>query len=322
MSAIQHETLFRCDWGRFHLLIGPRLTLARLEERNAESQLIDTRHLMRQVLHRPGSSAALRRCCADWGLPTVALWQIDDGALADWLAAQMKRGSLAIARVPDHQIEAGQFEGVELARSAVLTSLRAALDSDPRNQGTGAMLAAIAPSMRGTGPLPTSQPGTPALAAGSILPQPPAPASGPLLNPAQVQTMPPEDRLVEVLHRTMQGSHLSNEAKQHLERVLGPEAIAATVAVLAVWTGSQAVGVGFLVDMLILAVGVFSVGTVAIEGVRKLAEFLDLTRNARDSSDLDKASMIFASAIALLGVATFMRLITRGANGVHGATKT
>jgi hypothetical protein len=114
MSAIQHETLFRCDWGRYRLVIGPRLTLAHLEERNAESQLIDTRHLMRQVVHKPGASAALRRCCADWGLTTLALWQIDDGALADWLAAQMKRGSLGIARVPDLACWIRDIENLDL----------------------------------------------------------------------------------------------------------------------------------------------------------------------------------------------------------------
>jgi len=322
MSGILEETLFRCDLGGNRLVIGRRLTLTRFGERNADSRVIDARQLMRQIVHTPGSSAALRRCCAEWGLTTVALWHIDDGELADWLAAQVKRGTLAIARVPDHQIKAGEFEGVEQTRSNVLTSLRAARD---RNSGLGngkAMLAAIAPSVKGTGPQPMPQAGMPAPQESFGAPEPPAPATGPSLNPAQVQAMPLEDRMIEVLHRAVQSDLLSEDAKQQLEQLLSPEAIAATVAVLAVWAGSQAIGIGFFIDMLMLAVGVFSVGMAAIEGARKLADFLSLTVNARNSDDLDKAAEILAAAIVLLGIVVFMTLIAKGMKGVRGASET
>jgi guanyl-specific ribonuclease Sa len=267
---------------------------------------------MRQVLSQPGASAALRLKALVWGLPTQSPSRLDDSEFATWLAGLVRRGALGYAVVADHAIAAGQLEPVEKMQAAVVRRLEQVAHAKPGPKRGRSLIAAAAPSE--------------ILAAGQNQEAGGQQAGrrqggAPRLSPQQIQTMPIEERLIEVLHRAMDGNLLSAEVRQQLEEILDPAAIASTVAVLALWAGSHAVGIGFFVDLLVVALGVASVGAAAVEGVKRLMEFLQLTATARESSDFDRAAEMLAAAIALLGVTVLMRMIARGAVGVRGWSK-
>ncbi|MEO1308211.1 MAG: hypothetical protein AAFV38_09865 [Pseudomonadota bacterium] len=107
------------------------------------------------------------------------------------------------------------------------------------------------------------------------------------------------------------GEKLGARAKQEIEGFFSVENLAITAGILAVWAGSHAVGVGFIVDGALLAVGFFFAGWEAIKAFEKIGEFFHEVYAASSERDLQIAAGLLASAIAILGIAGFKALLRK-----------
>src|SRR5262249_54256330 len=92
-----------------------------------------------------------------------------------------------------------------------------------------------------------------------------------------------------------------------------PENLLITGAVLAAWAASHAVGVGEIVDLGLLAFGLITLGTMALDVGKHITEFLRLASSAKTSADLDAAAGRLAEAVALLGGTLFTSLVMKHA---------
>lgn len=118
------------------------------------------------------------------------------------------------------------------------------------------------------------------------------------------------EKLAEAIRRA--GRLLPGEAGSKLEALLAPEVLAVVVAVIVVWVGSHAVGVGEAVDILLLATGFIFLGFEAVDAMRHLVSFGSIALDAQSVADLDRAGSHLASAIAIIGIDTVIVLLTRG----------
>ncbi len=83
------------------------------------------------------------------------------------------------------------------------------------------------------------------------------------------------------------------------------------------WVASHAFGVGEIIDVIILAVGVFAIGMAIFSGLDYLYESVAGTYNATTESELDKAADNMAKAISILGIQAVLAVIFRGAPRVN-----
>ena len=142
------------------------------------------------------------------------------------------------------------------------------------------------------------------------------------IKPVEVTTFhaaSPEDKYARVLELVPQ--HLPGEMKGAFAELVSPEAIGVTVAILVVWAGSHAIGVGFAIDVLLIAIGFAMVGWSIFGAVGDVIEFFEIMESARSDADLNRAAQKLAGAIAALGVGTFIALLTRGAGRIAAARK-
>ncbi len=73
-----------------------------------------------------------------------------------------------------------------------------------------------------------------------------------------VASMPFEERLGETFRRTL--PKLGPEARAQLAALIRPGTLAIIAAVLVAWVASHAIGLGQIIDAVILAVGAASIG--------------------------------------------------------------
>ncbi len=139
------------------------------------------------------------------------------------------------------------------------------------------------------------------------------------LEAAGVLTASPEDKYARVLEMVPQ--YLPGEMKGAFANLVTPEAIGTTVAILVLWAGSHALGVGFAIDVLLLAIGFAMAGWSIFAAVGDVIEFFEIMNTARSDADLNRAAKKLAGAIAALGVGTFIALLTRGAGRIAAAKK-
>ncbi|MCA9194564.1 MAG: hypothetical protein KDB03_22490 [Planctomycetales bacterium] len=139
-----------------------------------------------------------------------------------------------------------------------------------------------------------------------------SPSPGPVgANNNVVTAMPLEDRFVEVMRRTL--PLLPADIQEEFAAMFSPSALLIMAGTLAVWAGSHYVGIGFIVDGLLLLGGVVFLGWQIWSAASDFMSFIDLTYNARSSSDLDTAAKHLSNFIAVVGVAAFIALVTKGA---------
>jgi hypothetical protein len=93
----------------------------------------------------------------------------------------------------------------------------------------------------------------------------------------------------------------------------GNLAIMAGVVVL--WAGSHVVGVGAIVDLILLGAGAVAFGWSVFEGAEELYNFATTATAATSEQDLDKASSHFANAVLILGLAAIQAVLLRGQAG-------
>jgi hypothetical protein len=128
---------------------------------------------------------------------------------------------------------------------------------------------------------------------------------------AEVASWPFEKRLEEAITRCL--PKLGPEARTQLAALITPEAIAVIAGVLIAWVVSHAFAVGEIIDVIILAVGVVSVGLAVFTGLDHLHDFAVGTYRAHTEQDLDAAADHLAKAIGILGIQAVLAVLFRGA---------
>ena len=128
---------------------------------------------------------------------------------------------------------------------------------------------------------------------------------------ASVATWSFERRLEGAFNRTL--PKLGPEARAQLAAIITPEALAIIAAVLVAWVVSHAIGVGQIVDIILLTVGVLSIGLAVFVGLDHLYEFATGTYAAKSESDLEVAAGHLAKAISILGIQAVLAVLFRGA---------
>jgi hypothetical protein len=129
-----------------------------------------------------------------------------------------------------------------------------------------------------------------------------------------VSAMPIHQRFCEVLRRTL--PLLPGEMQQEFAALLSPMNLVIVAGTLAVWAGSHYFGIGFIVDGLLMVVGVLFLGYQIITAASDLTNAVYLTAAAKSAADLDKAAASLANFVAVVGVAAFSALVMKGARRV------
>jgi hypothetical protein len=117
-------------------------------------------------------------------------------------------------------------------------------------------------------------------------------------------------KLEEVLRRSL--PMLAPEARSQLSALISPETIATMAAVLVAWVLSHAVGIGEVVDIVIVALGAVAIGWSLFQGIDELYEFAMGTYGAGTTRDLDVAAGHFAKAVSIIGIQAVLAVLLRG----------
>ena len=92
------------------------------------------------------------------------------------------------------------------------------------------------------------------------------------------------------------------QIRAKVKAMLTPEAIATLAGMGAVWAASQWVGVGEIVDVVLLGWGVYALGSEALVAAKDLYEFATVAYRATTDQDIDRAATALAQAISIIGV--------------------
>lgn len=128
--------------------------------------------------------------------------------------------------------------------------------------------------------------------------------------PLNVAALDDIDKLGEALERSL--PHLGPEAREEIEKLLDPTTLAIVAGVIVAWIASHFIGIGEIIDVILLAVGVFAIGLAIFEGVDELLMFGTKALSARSETQLDEAGRHFANAVAILGVQAVLAVLFRG----------
>jgi hypothetical protein len=130
-----------------------------------------------------------------------------------------------------------------------------------------------------------------------------------------VSSMSTEEKIAEALRRSL--PHLPAEAREQVLALLTPASLTIIAGTLVVWAGSHFFGVGEVVDVILLLVGVVTIGGGVWQFGKELYGFATSVVNARTDQDLDEAGDHFARAVAIGGItAVSALLLHRGAKEV------
>lgn len=127
---------------------------------------------------------------------------------------------------------------------------------------------------------------------------------------SQVLQMSSTDKIGEAIQRSL--PHIPDSARAIVESMLKPETLAIIAGTLVVWAGSHFIGVGEIVDIILLSVGILTIGFSVFEGAGALYDFTTTAINALSDADLDTAGRHFARAVTLLGISTIQAILLRG----------
>lgn len=79
------------------------------------------------------------------------------------------------------------------------------------------------------------------------------------------------------------------------------------------WLASHAVGIGFVLDAILLGAGALAIGLAVFSGIDELIQFGTVAIGARSNQDMDRAATHFATAVSILGVQAVVALLLRRA---------
>ena len=126
-----------------------------------------------------------------------------------------------------------------------------------------------------------------------------------------VVSMSDGEKIGEAISRSL--PLLGPEAREAAVKLLDPVVLATVAGVLAAWVVSHFIGIGEIIDAVLLAAGVLAIGMSVFDGVSELFQFARIALNASGESDLDTAARHFAEAVAILGIQAVLSLLLRGA---------
>lgn len=132
----------------------------------------------------------------------------------------------------------------------------------------------------------------------------------PTLPGDRIAKMTFNEKMGEAMERSL--PYLPDNAKEIVRSMIKPESLAFIGGTLAVWTGSHFFGVGEIVDVVLLILGIATVGFAVFEGAAEFFEFTKGSMNAKSDADLDAAAQHFARSVTLLGINTVQALLMRG----------
>ncbi len=118
-----------------------------------------------------------------------------------------------------------------------------------------------------------------------------------------------KDRLKEVLSRSKK--NFGPDVGQQIDALLSTTNLAILAGTLTAWAGSHLLGIGEVLDVLLLAVGAFSIGWSIKDVAEDLYHFAHLTIKAKTEDDLEKASQYFSHAVVLAGITVIMAVLLR-----------
>jgi len=258
------------------------------------SQLIDL------ALGACGETHGVRQFCIRCGFPSHGVTYVGNRGLRDWLVNAVRQGRLAVVLLPDVIFDAGS---VQARTMEVRTDFARRIDQVAQAP-TGAQLRPLdlIEAMRVGADHPG--PGVPLAAPAGATPGggQAAGGQGRDLTPSDVRAMALEDRILEVIRRTLVALEASVR-RQDLEALLVPNGLAGTVAVLTAWADTHMGDVRALADLALRAFGQGGVDEEMMSGLEALSQALAFTREALDPSGLEKAANRLARAITLLGPA-------------------
>jgi hypothetical protein len=129
--------------------------------------------------------------------------------------------------------------------------------------------------------------------------------------PKSVSEMANDEKLIEVIKRA--ALLLPANIGQELLALLDPTTLAIVVAVVVAWAVSHFFGIGEIADVIMLIVGVVSLGPIAWKAGEHLISFANYTINGKTDKDLNEAAKHLSEAIALIGVQVVMALLLKKA---------
>jgi hypothetical protein len=106
-------------------------------------------------------------------------------------------------------------------------------------------------------------------------------------------------------------SYVAPEVADKLLELVTPEALAIIGVTVTAWAVGHAFGVSEIVDVVLIGLGVFALGTEAWTAAKDLSSFITVALNARSANDLDLAGQYFARFVTRVGVDTAIALLLR-----------
>lgn len=145
---------------------------------------------------------------------------------------------------------------------------------------------------------------------GPITTTPAAPAApAPIDRP--VSEWSAAEKLMAAIERSL--PYMPDEIAERFRELLTPESLALLAGTLALWAASHAIGVGFVVDALLLVGGGLALGWSVWRGGKELVSFLNGALDAESEADLDAAGEHFATGVSILGVDATVAFLTHKA---------
>lgn len=126
----------------------------------------------------------------------------------------------------------------------------------------------------------------------------------------EIYRMSPSGKIGEAMRRAL--PRLPAGVRAAVESMLTPGTLAVIAGTLAAWAGAHLFGVGEIVDVILLGVGVLTLGFSVFEGATDLYNFAALALNARSEAELDRAGEHFARAVVVLGISAIQVVLLRG----------
>lgn len=131
-----------------------------------------------------------------------------------------------------------------------------------------------------------------------------------MLTTVEISRMSDSDKIGEAINRSL--PYIPPDARAIVGSFLQPQTLTIIAGTLVVWVGSHIIGIGEVVDIVLLGVGVVSLGFVVFEGAAALYDCAVDALSARYDPDFEKAGRHFARAVSLLGVSTIQAILLKG----------
>lgn len=128
-----------------------------------------------------------------------------------------------------------------------------------------------------------------------------------------VSQMSATEKLGEVLKRSL--ARMPAEVRDKVAALLQPESLAMIAGGLLLWAGSHAIGIGEIMDVVLLVGGGLMLGMEVFHVAGDIKDFVGGTLGANSEADLDRAAGHFASAVSTIGVDAIVMLLTHKAAG-------